>query len=103
MAIEALFQKSTATGRILEETQIHQHSWLLRNVVFSKALVLYETADTVVMLSLNPYYGYKDSWHEFKILSAAEGITNEHCRGLIRITESPGPGNFFNLVQSNVL
>lgn len=103
MAMEALFQKSKATGRILEETKIHQISWMLRNVAFSKALVLDEAVDTVVMLSLNPCYGYKDSWHEFKVLSASDSITNEHCRGLIRITESSGPCEFFNLLQNNLI
>lgn len=92
MSIEALYQKSKVTGRISEETQIYQVSWLLRNVTFSKALILDESTDTTVILSMNQYHGYKDSWHEFKIISPIDNVTNEHCKGLICITESSGPG-----------
>jgi hypothetical protein len=101
MAIEALFQKSKAIARISEETEIHQVSWLFRNVTFTKALVLDEGGDTSVILSLNPYYGHNDSWHEFKISSAIDDVTREHCHGIIRSTESYIPGEFsFGLVYS---
>lgn len=101
MAIEALFQKSKAIGRVSEETEIHQVSWLFRNVTFTKALVLDEDADTSMMLSLNVYHGHKDSWHEFKILSATDEGTNEHCHGLMRITKNSIPGRFsFGLVYN---
>lgn len=39
------------------------------------------------MLTLTPHPGPKDSWFDYKVLSSAEGIWNEHSRGLIRLEE----------------
>jgi hypothetical protein len=88
MAIEAMFQKNKTVGQISEDTHIHQLSWRLRNVAFFRALIIEESIDSAITLSLNPYLGTQDSWHEFKVSSATDGVSNEHCQGLIRLREN---------------
>ena len=95
MAIEALFQKSQSTGRLGEETQNHEVCYRLRNVKFTRAMVLEEqAAERKVMLVLTSYYEAEGSWHEFTVSSLAEGVSHEHCRGLICLGEDSREGNF---------
>lgn len=92
MAIEAFFQKSQSTGRLEEHLLSHEVCYRLRNIRFARALVLEEQpAEHKVMLSLTPYPGGED-WHQFNIFSLAEGISTEHCLGLIRLGEDSEQG-----------
>ncbi|KAI9781693.1 MAG: Type I Iterative PKS [Peltula sp. TS41687] len=87
MAIEALFQKSQSTGHLDERLLSHEVCYRLRNVRFSRALVLGEQpAEHKMMLSLIPSPGGED-WHRFSVFTHTEGISTEHCRGLIRLGE----------------
>lgn len=95
MAIEALFQKSKAIGRLPDETEVNQATYQLRNVTFSRTLPLDDQGrDQKVLLSLNPCPSTKDSWHEFKISSIAKDIINDHCQGLICIGGQTKEGMF---------
>lgn len=98
MAIEAIFQKSQATGALGEEIQSHEICYRLRDVTFTRAMVIEEqSAEQKIMLCLTPYPGAKDSWHEFKVLSLTEGKSIEHCFGLIRLGEVTKEGNLADL------
>ena len=95
MAIEALFQKSKATGRLPDETEVNQATYQFRNVTFSRTLPLEDQdKDSKILLSLNPCSSTKDSWHEFKISSIATDIINDHCQGLICLGEQAKEGMF---------
>ena len=98
MAIEALFQKSKATGRLPDETDVNQATYQLRNVSFSRTLQLEDQdKDSKILLSLNPCSSTMDSWHEFKISSIATDIINDHCQGLICIGEQTKEGMSFRI------
>lgn len=88
MAIEAIYQKSRATGRLPEETSINQVTYKLRNVTFPRMLTLDNNIGIKILLSLEPCSHSNDSWHDFVISSIAKdgsGIHEEHCHGLVRI------------------
>ena len=90
MAIEAIFQKTKATGRVSEETAINQLTYKLRNVAFPRMLTLDNHAGTKILLTLEPCMSTKESWHEFTISSIAKdgsGALEEHCNGLVSIGE----------------
>ena len=89
MAVEAMAQVSHALS-ILDQKKPPDHPcYRVRNATFSKALVLEEGKRHDVMLNLGIRAGSKDTWHEFKILSSASGGWVEHCKGLVRIDQSP--------------
>ncbi|KAI1381948.1 putative polyketide synthase [Hypoxylon crocopeplum] len=90
MAIEAIYQKSKATGRVAEEVAINQLTYKLRNVSFPRMLTLDDHVGAKILLSLEPCTSTKESWHEFTISSIAKdgsGTIEEHCQGLVSIGE----------------
>ena len=90
MAIEAIYQKSKAAGRIPEETAVNQVTYKLRNVTFLRMLTLDNDIGTKILLSLQPCSSTRESWHEFTISSIAKdgsGTHEEHCSGLVSIGE----------------
>ncbi|CAG5139713.1 uncharacterized protein ALTATR162_LOCUS550 [Alternaria atra] len=91
MAIEAIFQKSKATGRLAENIGVNDVTYKLRNVSFPRMLVLSDSAPTMIQLSLTPCSSTKESWHEFTITSISregEDIQDEHSTGLISIGDA---------------
>lgn len=88
MAIEAIFQKAKALGRLPDAVSVNQVSYKLRNITFFRALPIdEESGNTKIMLALNPCASTKDSWHEFKISSVLKDIINDHCQGLVSLSE----------------
>lgn len=88
MAMEAIYQKSKATGRIPEETAVNQVTYKLRNTTFPRMLTLDNNIGTKILLSLESCSRSDDSWHIFIISSIAKdgsGIHEEHCHGLVSI------------------
>jgi hypothetical protein len=95
MAVEALFQKSKSTGRLGDHIQRHEVCYRLRNVTFPRAMVLKEMGNGLnVLLCLNPCHGAQNLWHEFKVLSLAEDVSDEHCLGIICLGENSAEGDF---------
>lgn len=93
MAMEAIFQKSVATGRLPEGTAVDQLTFRLRNVSFPRMLAFDEGSPTTVQLSLSPCASTKETWHEFAISSISQdgvdvGVNEEHSTGLISIGEA---------------
>lgn len=96
MAIEAMFQKAKALGRIPDAATVNQVSYKLRNITFFRALSIdEESGNTKVMFSLNPCTSTKDSWHEFKVLSISKEIIHDHCQGLISLSEEGTEGTLY--------
>lgn len=90
MAMEAIYQKSKATGRVSENMMVNQATYKLRNVTFPRMLTLDNNIGTKMLLSLEPCLSTKDSWHEFTISSIAKDDSEthqEHCCGLVSIDE----------------
>lgn len=88
MAIEAIYQKSKATGEISKETAVDQVAYKLRNVTFPRMLTLDTNTGTKIWLSLEPCSHSNESWHKFNISSVAKDDSNihvEHCYGLVSI------------------
>ncbi|OHW97941.1 polyketide synthase [Colletotrichum incanum] len=88
MAIEAIYQKSKATGKLSEDTLVNHVAYRLRDVTFPRMLTLEQDAGTKMLLSLESRASSKESWHEFTVASIAKdgsGTTEEHCRGLVSI------------------
>ncbi|ERF75982.1 hypothetical protein EPUS_01348 [Endocarpon pusillum Z07020] len=84
MAMEALYQTSTAQGIHVDKPSAAFLQYRLRSVKFEKALVLEEGTESKVVLSLNPLAGTKNTWYEFQVSSSNDGISMTHCTGLIR-------------------
>ena len=89
MAVEAIFQKSAAIGRLPSDISVNSVTYKLRNVYFHRMLTLDEDGDTTMELSLRSCSSTTDTWHEFVISSVAESNSIEHCRGLVSIGEHP--------------
>lgn len=86
MAMEAMYQKTIATGRLAEGTPVNAVTYKLRDVSFPRMLTLDEGSPTIIQLSLTPCYSTKESWHEFVISSIAnDGVHEEHSAGLVSI------------------
>ncbi|KAI0970609.1 PKSKA1 [Xylaria arbuscula] len=86
MAMEAMYQTSFMTSWREEEPQRYRYK--LRDVKFSRALVLQEDSETRYTLALTPYRGGQGtvrSWYEFRISSLNDTIHSEHSTGLICI------------------
>jgi hypothetical protein len=92
MGVEALYQAHQATNFIEWSTFIDKYRYRLRNVTFSKALVLQEKGvGHKIMVTLA---SHQDSWYEFKISSlTTEGTWIEHSRGLVCLEEDPKQSN----------
>ncbi|KAI4157524.1 MAG: hypothetical protein LQ342_008211 [Letrouitia transgressa] len=90
MAIEAIYQKSKATGRIPEDNAVDQVTYKLRNVTFPRMLSLDEKSGNKILLSLEACATSNESWHEFIVWSIAKdgsGVQERHCYGLVSIGE----------------
>lgn len=84
LALEALYQKHCALNNaaIAPNDLCYQ----FRNVRFSRALVLEEGKDTVLMLALSVKPG-NTNWHKFRISTCLGDDVSEHCSGLARIQD----------------
>lgn len=88
MAIEAVKQKAS-----IIDMQVQGYT--LRDVTFSKVLVVPNTTDGVeVSLSLEPFRqssaAASTSWNEFRVISFGPNRkAYEHCHGLISVTHRP--------------
>ncbi|RFU25348.1 hypothetical protein B7463_g10989, partial [Scytalidium lignicola] len=83
MAVEAIYQ--TAFMTTWKEEVPDRFRYRLRDVKFSRAIVIEEDAEKRIMLTLTPVSGSTRSWYEFKIYSLREETWTEHCTGLIRV------------------
>jgi hypothetical protein len=88
MAIEALYQTAQSNRHIDAKEPIFNVSYRLRNVKFSKAMILQDDFDQKIQTSLIPSESPRESWSEFKISSFKEGVWSENCEGSIRIVEN---------------
>jgi acyl transferase domain-containing protein/NADPH:quinone reductase-like Zn-dependent oxidoreductase len=88
MAIEAQFQTSQSRGFIEEGRYVHEASYRLRNVVFKRAMIM-EGSESRIMLTLSPEDDGEKSWSRFTISSFTDDEWNEHCTGLIALTDGP--------------
>lgn len=88
MAIEAVNQKASMSG-------LQVQSYTLRDVAFSKVLVVPDTPDGVeISLNLEPFRQSSAAasacWNEFRVISfGPDRKAYEHCHGLISVTLSP--------------
>ena len=88
MAMEAVGQKASISG-------LQVQGYTLRDVTFSKALVVPEASDGVeVSLILEPFRqssaAASTNWDEFRVISfGPDRKAYEHCHGLISITHNP--------------
>lgn len=104
MAIEAIFQKTKATGRLAEAVEVSQVSYKLRDVTFSRALPLEdEDKATKMVLTLNTCPSTKESWHEFIISSVDGEDILDHCQGRISIADEPKQGMFWHSLHRETL
>lgn len=88
MALEMLYQKHRA---LLQEEEaadlaINDLSYRVRNARFSRALVLEEGKDAIVISTLTKIPGDKH-WHEYRISTLEGDVLSEHCSGLCRIQD----------------
>lgn len=90
IGVEALYQASQA-GNPIERSELEgKYRYRLRNVTFSKALVLTEdTTGRQIMTTLMPS---QEPWFEFRISSLTDETWNEHSRGLISLEDNPKQG-----------
>lgn len=86
MALEAMYQKKQAIDADDTVTSSNDLYYRFRNIRFEKALVLEESKEAVIMLSLTQQPGNKD-WYEFRISSSTEDVFMEHCSGLVRLQD----------------
>ena len=88
MALEALYQKHRALLQPDEAVNVVPNDlcYRFRNVRFSRALVLEEGKDALIMFTLTKVPGSKD-WHEFRISTSEGDVVSEHCSGLARIQD----------------
>ena len=84
MAIEGIRQKTHAMAILEERPSVKPLTYRLRDMTFSRALVLEGNVEHKVMLALTPKTGSGDTWHSYKVLSLAGDVWQEHSRGLIK-------------------
>lgn len=88
MALEMLYQKHCAL--LQEEEAVHlainDLSYRVRNGRFSRALVLEEGKDAIIISTLTKIPGDKH-WHEYRISTLEGDVLSEHCSGLVRIQD----------------
>ncbi|TRX89754.1 hypothetical protein FHL15_009344 [Xylaria flabelliformis] len=86
MAIEAIYQTTFMT--IWKEEIPSKYRYRLRDVKFSRALVIEEDSETRYTLTLSPLRGGQGtvrSWYEFRVCSLKDTIHADHSSGLICI------------------
>lgn len=88
MALEMLYQKYRALLQAEDATNIAPNDlcYRFRNTRFSRALVLEEGKDAVIISTLTQVPGSKD-WHEFRISTLEGDVLSENCSGLARIQD----------------
>jgi hypothetical protein len=92
MAIEAISQKMHALTILEGKPELTSPTYKLRNLTFSKALVLEEREEHKTMLTLTPKTGSGNtSWHSYKISSMVQDVWQENSRGLIKVEEEGMP------------
>ncbi|CAM1502384.1 Fc.00g043680.m01.CDS01 [Cosmosporella sp. VM-42] len=92
MAIEAAYQTtfSIATDDELKQLTTEPYHYQLRDIKFSKALVLDDSADAAVMLNLTSTQGFKSNWYKFEVISTVSGevlTTTSHSSGFVRLNK----------------
>ncbi|KAL8918766.1 MAG: hypothetical protein Q9208_007163 [Pyrenodesmia sp. 3 TL-2023] len=91
MALEMLYQKHRALlpAEDTADFEIARNDlcYRFRNTRFSRALVLEEGKDAVIISTMTKVPGSKD-WHEFRISTLEGDVLSEHCSGLARIEEA---------------
>ncbi|KAK2010479.1 putative polyketide synthase [Colletotrichum eremochloae] len=89
MAIEALFQRTKALGRLSVDCSVSEQTYRLRDVRFNHALSLDNNKDRNVKMLLSLTERRGTAWHEFKITSIGPDRESdqEHCRGLVSIVQ----------------
>ncbi|KAJ5101357.1 hypothetical protein NUU61_003579 [Penicillium alfredii] len=88
MALEAMYQKHCVLHPD-KELEPNDLCYRFRNVKLDRAVVVEENKPTTIMLTLSKWSGSKD-WHEWRIQTYADGVTSDHCGGLIRVQEPLG-------------
>ncbi|KAI0552402.1 PKSKA1 [Xylaria curta] len=86
MAIEAIYQTTFMT--VWKEEIPNKYRYRLRDVKFSRALVIEEDSETRYTLALSPLRGGQGtvrSWYEFRVCSLKDDIHADHSSGLICI------------------
>lgn len=83
MAVEAVYQMAMMTE--WKEQAPVRYRYRLRDLKFSRALVLEDQAESRIMLSLTPVPGSTRSWFEYKVSSLREAVWTENSTGLVRI------------------
>jgi acyl transferase domain-containing protein len=86
MAVEGMFQKAKACGRLRADVEIHQVGYAMRDIGFLKAFQIDDgDRGTSVLLTLIPETSTPDTWHEFIVSSVTDDVVSDHCRGRISI------------------
>ncbi|KAI5862010.1 reducing type I polyketide synthase [Durotheca rogersii] len=104
MAIEAIYQATCMTT--WADGVPEKYQFRLRDVKFFRALVLDDSYDPKVMLSLQPAAASVGPWHQFKVSSILNEAWSDHASGLIRIetefTEVTAPEGALTPLRSPV-
>ncbi|KAH9902283.1 reducing type I polyketide synthase [Xylariomycetidae sp. FL2044] len=88
MGIEAIYQTMVMTAWTDKVPDVYRYR--LRDIKFFRALVLDDTYDPKVMLTLAPVVNSVGEWYSFKVSSTVNEVDTDHASGLIRIeTEFP--------------
>ncbi|KUI58108.1 Lovastatin diketide synthase LovF [Cytospora mali] len=99
MAVEAIRQKSKAPTILEGKPENKSSAYRVRNMTFSRALVLEEKKEQKFMLTLVPKTGNGNTWHSYKVSSLVGDVWQENSRGLIKIEE----GEEERLLSSDIL
>lgn len=90
MALEMLYQKHRALLQAEDAANVdiaqNDLCYRFRNTRFSRALVLQEGKDAIILSTMTNVPGSKD-WHEFRISTLEGDVLSEHCSGLARIQD----------------
>ncbi|KAG8163144.1 hypothetical protein KVR01_007622 [Diaporthe batatas] len=97
MALEAMYQKHSTLELDESLTQkqqlnlgVNDFGYGLRNVRFTRALVLEESGPTDIYVTLTrlPRSSEDSGWHEFRISTSRGNVNVDHCNGLIRVQDT---------------
>jgi acyl transferase domain-containing protein len=87
MAVEAVYQTAMMTQ--WGEKEPARYRYRLRDIKFSRALVLEEDVETRYSLALAPQRGGSTrKWFEFRVCSLQNEIYTEHCSGFVCVETS---------------
>lgn len=96
IGIEAVYQTTQAANFIEKSEFEDKYQYRLRNITFSKALVLSD--DPTVQQIMTTLMPTQEPWYEFRISSLTEETWTEHSRGLISLQENSKQGTLSNSV-----